>query len=134
MPLGSSAAGTSVQATPGKQGLPLPGCGALTAASQPSRSTQPAAPLPAQPAGQGPQTGRPVAALVAQVTRGSQPPLATAQEVAGRQPVAPEPRNPVGQGPQANEPGVLVQAVSASQKPLAARHSSTSLQVAPSPA
>ncbi len=50
------------------------------------------------------------------------------------QEVAPVPVYPVGQAPQVREPGVLVQVVSASQPPLAVRHSLMSTQeVAPVP-
>lgn len=131
-PVGSSAAGTSVQATRGAHGVVLLGCGGL--ALQPSMSTQEVLPLPENPGLQAPQTGPDGESVQSEL--GSQPPLETAQDsVGGAQPAGPVPlpRSGAAQAPQVKPPGLLMQGASGWHGGCAAAHSFTSLQVMPSP-
>lgn len=123
VPVGSSAAGTSLQGIVGKHGdgAALPAqfmpwrhcCSAFDGCVHPLASTQAVLPLPRYPAGQGPQEASP-AGVAEHCVRRSQPPLLTEQFVRREQPRAPVPRCVAGQGPQRKLPAVFWQVVSGS--------------------
>lgn len=108
-PVGSSAAGTSSQIDPGKQGVAGPAqitpvgqnCFLLAGFKQPLMSTQPEVPEPEYPSGHGPQLADP-SGKSAQVVSRSQPPFLTSQLDGAVHPRAPDPRSGGGQDPARN--------------------------------